>query len=154
MRGWNFYHSSKGRGKGCCLFSRNKIQCSLIGQFSSEDFSLLSMKIYKDIQIYVIYLSQSNNDVKERLWEEIRKLKQKNLHVMIIGDFNIDARNLDLLTNHFIRHNLVQLVKEPTHIEGRIIDHLWVSQNLPKIDLNFHYPYYTQHKSLIIKFEE
>ena len=125
----------------------------MIGQFSTEDFSLLSVTIYTDIQLYVVYLSQANNKVKERVWEKINEFRKKKFHTMIIGDFNLDAREFDVLTKHFIENDMVQLVKEPTHIEGRVIDHLWVSKNFPKLKLNLEYPYYTQHKSLVIKFE-
>ena len=152
MEGWNFYNSSMGRGKGCCVFSKNQVQCTLIGKFATEDFSLLSLKIYERIQLYVIYLSQTNNSVKDRLWEKIRDFRDENLQLMLIGDFNIDARKFDVLTQHFLHNAMIQLVNEPTHIEGRIIDHVWVTKHLMNLHLSFQYPYYTQHKSLIIKF--
>ena len=59
MEEWNFYNSPSGRGKGCCVFSKHQVQCSLIGKFATKDFSLLSLKIYGKIQLYVIYLSQT-----------------------------------------------------------------------------------------------
>ena len=152
MEGWNFYNSPSGRGKGCCVFSKNQVQCTLIGKFATEDFSLLSLKIYERIQLYVIYLSQTNNSVKERLWEKIRDSRDENLQLILIGDFNIDARKFDVLTQHFLHNSMIQLVTEPTHIEGRIIDHVWVTKHLMNLNLSFQYPYYTQHKSLIIKF--
>ena len=123
-----------------------------IAKFAEEDFSLLSLKIFNSIQLYVIYLSQTNNDTKKRLWKKIIEFRDENLHLMIVGDFNIDTENFDVFTQHLINFDLVQLVKEPTHIEGRTIDHLWVSKNLPKIELSYQYPYYTQHKSLLVKF--
>ena len=91
--------------------------------------------------------------MKEKLWEKIKEFRNESLRLMIVGDFNIDSRNFDVLLQHFKQYGLVQLVNEPTHIEGRIIDHLWVSKNLSKLDLKLQYPYYTQHKSLIINLE-
>ena len=152
MEGRNFFHSSKGRGKGCCLFSKVEAECSRIGQFSTEDFSILSVKIYHSIQLYIIYLSQTNNKVKEELWEKIKYLRVNNLELVIIGDFNVDANSSNVVTQNFLNYNLIQLVNEPTHIEGRTIDHLWVSKSLSKLDLSIQYPYYSQHKSLMIKF--
>ena len=125
----------------------------VIGSFATEDFSLISVKIHQDIQLYVIYLSQTNNSEKEKLWEKIKEFRDESLRLMIVGDFNIDSRNFDVLLQHFNQYGQVQLVEEPTHIEVRIIDHLWVSKNLSKLDLALQYPYHTQHKSLIIKFE-
>ena len=81
-------------------------------------------------------------------------MRVKNLPMLMVGDFNIDARDSDVLTQYFMQNNLVQLIEEPTHIEGRIIDHMWVSKNLPKLELTLQYPYYTQHKSFIVKFQQ
>ena len=142
MEGRNFFHSSKGRGKGCCLFSKVEAECSRIGQFSTEDFSILSVKIYHSIQLYIIYLSQTNNKVKEELWEKIKYLRVNNLELVIIGDFNVDANSSNVVTQNFLNYNLIQLVNEPTHIEGRTIDHLWVSKSLSKLDLSIQYPYF------------
>ena len=91
--------------------------------------------------------------MREKLWEKIIEFRYGSLRLMIVRDFNIDSRNFDVLLQHFNNYGLVQLVEEPTHIEGRIIDHLWVSKNLSKLDLALQYPYYSQHKSLIIKLE-
>ena len=65
--GWNFYHSSKGRGKGCCLFYREGIECDLIGHFATDSFSLLSVKMNEATQLFIVYLSQAKNGVKDQL---------------------------------------------------------------------------------------
>ena len=100
-----------------------------------------------------MYLSQGNNFVKESVWKKIEDLRLNELNLMLVGDFNIDARDNDVLLQHFIDNHLVQLVKEPTHFQGRIIDHLWVTKNFQNLKLSFQYPYYTQHKSLIVNFK-
>ena len=100
-----------------------------------------------------MYLSQAKNGVKEQLWRKIKEMRLEGHQMIIVGDFNIEARNTDLLTHYFIQNHLVQLVTEPTHIQGRIIDHLWVSKDLPELEVSYQYPYYTQHKSIIIKFK-
>ena len=151
--GWNFYHSSKGRGKGCCLFYREGIECDLIGHFATDSFSLLSAKINETTQLFIVYLSQAKNGVKEQLWRKIKEMRLEGYHMIMVGDFNIEARNSDLLTHYFIQNHLVQLVTEPTHIQGRMIDHLWVSKNFPKLEVSYQYPYYTQHKSILIEFK-
>ena len=125
---------------------------TFIAKFAKEDFSLHSMKIFNSIQLYVIYLSQTNNDTKKKLSKKIIEYRDESLDLMILGDFNIDTENFDVFTQHLINFDLVQLVKEPTHIEGRTIDHLWVSKSIPKLELSYQYPYYTQHKSLLVKF--
>ena len=73
-------------------------------------------------------------------------------NTIIIGDFNVDEKDDDVLLQHFLANNMVQLVKEPTHIEGRTIDHVWVSKSFSDLNLTLKYPYYTQHKSILIKF--
>ena len=80
---------------------------------------------------------QTNNGTKEKLWKKIIEFRDQNLHLMIVGDFNIDTEDFDVRTQNLINFDLVQLVKEPTHIEEKTIDHLWVSKNLPKLELSY-----------------
>ena len=60
-----------------------------------------------------MYLSQAKNGVKEQLWNEIKEMRLEDYHMIMVGDFNIEARNSDLITHYFIQNNLVQLVIEP-----------------------------------------
>ena len=48
-----------------------------------------------------------HNSAKERLWEKIRDIKDENLQLMLIGDFNIDARKFDVLTQHFLHNAMI-----------------------------------------------
>ena len=105
------------------IFKKSK--CNMIGQFATEDYSLPSVTIFTDIQLYVVYLSEANKKVKERVWKKINEFRKKKFHMMIIRDYNLDAREFDVLTKHLIENDMVQLVKELTHIDGRVIDHLW-----------------------------
>ena len=50
---------------------------------------------------------------------------------IILGDFNVDFQS-DLLVGSFIQSfNFVQPVSEPTHIIGRLIDHVYVNKDFP-----------------------
>ena len=49
---------------------------------------------------------------------------------------------------------LENLVTQPTHDKGRIIDHFYVPKDLKdKFKLTIHSPYYSDHDALCVKFE-
>ena len=55
-------------------------------------------------------------------------------------------------TKYLIDQNFTQLIKEPTHIEGNLLDQAYVKdvkQNL-KYSAETHSKYYTDHKALAV----
>ena len=49
-------------------------------------------------------------------------------------------------------HGLKQIVKEATHIRGRMIDHIYLKNhaNEAVVDLERYSPYYTDHDALLL----
>ena len=45
-----------------------------------------------------------------------------NEKIILCGDFNLDLQNLNKLTELLKRHNLRQMIKDPTHVGGGILD--------------------------------
>ena len=66
-----------------------------------------------DLFIYLIqhFLSMAENDID-----------------VILGDFNINAFTTNNLSDLLCEY--VQIVQEPTHISGSLIDHVYVKQSL------------------------
>ena len=60
--------------------------------------------------------------------------------VIIVGDFNVwaemednvDAKRLAKLMNAY---GLTQLIKEPTHLDGHTLDHLYVNEEQMRIEV-------------------
>ena len=142
--------SSFGRGKGCCLFY-DKGQCyENVKNHSSESFQMIGGLLNNSIQVYVIYISKEAS-----LESVVQILKEwmKSGPKLVIGDFNIEASQINVLSKFMISQGLKQIVKRPTHIAGGIIDHCYISsdmQNSVKID--YFFPYYTDHLAMCLTF--
>ena len=110
------------------------------------------MKIKKDIQLIVIYISNSSRigDVKDIL----EPMFNKDLHQIVLGDFNFDKDEENKLTQFFKSRGMVQLITQPTHIKGRTIDHCYVSQGDLQLDVKVVSPYYTDHSAISLKIVE
>ena len=141
------YASSFGDGKGCCVIVPEETQ--LMGRLSNEYFQVVSF-LKKQFQVIVVYLSKGAN--KSLLAEEIRTLIDPTRPQLVIGDFNFDAKEQNLLVNLFKKQNMVQLINGPTQVAGRTIDHLYVSDQAKEcIEVNIVFKYYTDHAAIQIK---
>ena len=59
------------------------------------------------------------------------------------------------LTNYLQRLGLLQVISQPTHKEGRTLDHLYVPANLKdKVDVKVQFKYFSDHASLQIKLKK
>ena len=51
-----------------------------------------------------------------------------NQHSYLVGDLNFDATGENALTKYLKRLNFIQMVKRATHLDGHILDHVYVPQ--------------------------
>ena len=73
---------------------------------------------------------------------------------ILVGDFNFDAQEENKLTKFLMRKHFEQLINEPTHDKGRMIDHCYVPVSVKdKIQVGTHSPYYTDHDAICISFK-
>ena len=74
--------------------------------------------------------------------------------LMIVGDFNFCyLKNKNNRTKQYLKaKNFSQLISEPTHIEGHLLDHAYLRDKEGKLEAEteVHSKYYTDHKSLSI----
>ena len=72
------------------------------------------------------------------------------MQTIIMGDFNIDF-NGDAKSSYILQDllnfGLCQIIREPTHIEGGLIDHCYVSRNtlVQRLEVTQKSVYYTDH---------
>ena len=102
-------------------------------------------------QLILVYASSSYS--KKELKKDLEKLLLPEMTIIITGDFNFDKKETNALTNFLGTKRMKQLVKWPTHKEGRTIDHLYVSNDV-KVEIIRYSPYYSDHDALCIKFED
>ena len=74
---------------------------------------------------------------------------------LIFGDFNLRSDELSVLSREMTDFGFGQLVKEPTHNQGGIIDHCYTSKNvLPNnVNLSQKAVYYSDHDLLEVQYK-
>ena len=119
-----------------------------MGKISTELFQMLSLKTEDGIQVTTVYLSSGASLADVRKY--VQHIYQPRFPQIILGDFNFDAKESNTLSRYFTEIGLKQLVNRPTHMEGRTIDHVYVSPEL-KCEITFKSPYYSDHVAVCVK---
>ena len=105
--------------------------------------------------LLVLYRSQTGNLKLLKQYLENTYLGDKPL--LVIGDFNLCflKESPIFLKKYFNENSFSQLVNEPTHIEGNLLDqaHMRDTKGKFKCSIEIQSKYYTDHKgiALIIK---
>ena len=136
-----------GEGKGLTTYSKEKIlqQSTLIAKDNS--FSIMKILV-KDVTVISVYLSK---EAKE-LVEIVEFLEQhKTKRCIVLGDFNFNPDKTNILTKKFKEWNYSQQINNPTHRDGNVIDHIYVSEELLEHSVcDLHYVYYSDHQGVCI----
>lgn len=84
--------------------------------FSSSLFSVLLLYRKRTVSLAQFFSNLSNLVAHEQF-------------EIVLGDFNIDAFQTNQALNE-VMLNYVQLVTQPTHLSGSLLDHVYVHKNL------------------------
>ena len=147
---YEVHFNSQGKGKGIAIyFKKNTVRHQ---RDIKEENLQLSKFTYDGFELVVLYRSQ-NADLKH-LAEVLETLLNKEKPVLIEGDFNFCFfENSSNPTKKFLQENeFEQLVQEPTHIEGNLIDHVHVKDRngVDNYKTQLHSKYYTDHKGVAV----
>ena len=99
-------------------------------------------------QLIIVYVSAGC--LFKELVEDIKKLLDPDLTIIVTGDFNFNKTETNALTCFLGAKKLTQVVDWPTHKEGRTIDHVYAPKNA--VQVTRHVPYYSDHDGLCIQF--
>ena len=94
---------------------------------SAEGYSITKMSSDK-LDIFGIYKSKDGNT--RSMIMQLTGLITKNRTTIIGGDFNVCALKnpSNLITEELRKLKFEQIVKEATHINGGLLDHLYIKQ--------------------------
>ena len=147
---FNLQLNSCGRGKGVATYYKG----DLFKHFKDikEDNMQLSKFTSGDLDVISIYHSHHGNF--GILNQKIEDLIDKDKPQLVAGDFNFChmSSSSNPTRRYLSENNFEQLIKEPTHIEGNILDqaHLRdIGGNL-NCTVQLHSKYFTDHKGLAI----
>ena len=105
-----------------------------------------------ELDIIVVYRSQQGN--QKALNDAIDSLTNHKKPELIIGDFNfcyLDKSPI-AVKQHLKGNHFKQLINEPTHIEGNLLDqaHLRDVKGALQCTAEVHSKYFTDHKALAL----
>ena len=157
--GYVSYAASYGRGAGVTVYLKDSIKIVDVRRIVKEEYQLLRLDL-QDTVIIAAYRSPSfktTNNV-QHFSKVILDGTHRSKVNMVCGDMNIPFNPHNpcdnLLTSSLHKQGFVQLVKEATHIEGNILDHVYVRpcKNIKILQplYELHYPYYSDHEAVLV----
>ena len=149
------HFNSVGDGKGIALYYKDNYVH--VSDICTENYQISKLQSDK-YDILCVY--RSSNSIKAKqidFLSDLRRLIFRGRKTFILGDYNFNA--LCPKQNYILRElenwNFIQLVREPTHIQGGLIDHCYMSDNISSssVILSQKSVYYNDHdiNELIIK---
>ena len=138
---YELHLNSNGKGKGLAIYFKKDM---LMHEIDIKDQHIqISKFTSSDLDLIVIYRSQNGN--LKLLTQYFDNLINREKPLLIVGDFNFcflsDYSNA--VTNYLNANSFSQIVEEPTHIEGNLIDqaHLRDMEGTFKCSLEVHSKY-------------
>ena len=115
--------NSRGRGKGIASYYKKKF--THVSNIYGDGFGISKLESER-IDVIGIYRSQGGND-KEMI-EKLMRIVNKEKTTIIGGDMNICLRTHpeNYVTKNLTEFGFQQVVKESTHIDGGVIDHIYI----------------------------
>ena len=119
--------NSGGRGKGLASYYNEKFTHK--EDVKEEGFSI-SMLETKDVDVIGVYRSQDGNT--KCLIEKLGAIIDETKTTVIGGDINICVLSSpnNSITKQMRNKGFTQLVNKATHIEGGLIDHVYLKTNM------------------------
>ena len=142
--------NNRGKGKGIAAYLKSEIFQHTVN--ITEDNMQLSKFTSSTLDIISIYRSQKGNF--NDLNSHINTIQSKDKPLLLIGDFNFCYR--DQKSNpskkYFAKQDFIQLIDEPTHIEGHLLDQAYVRDKKKMLNwtVDVQSKYYSDHKALAI----
>ena len=149
LDGYSEHFNSVGPGKGLAIYFKAETFKHI------EDIKKQKMQLTKmgspDLDVIALYRSEQGNS--SELLEHIIQLIAPDKNTVICGDFNICylATRNNRITKYLEQNGFIQLMKEPTHIQGRLLDHFYFrprQNNDVKTEIFRYSPYYTDHDAI------
>ena len=153
--GKNFDHASIGKGRSCAIFSEISIDPSSQSDISdSMAHAKFQIMVLSDGPVQLVLMYLSKNCPMGEVTNCLEEILSRNFLSIVTGDFNFDAREENSVINFLSMKGFKQLITEPTHDKGRVIDNCYVPITIKdEVQLKIHSPYYTDHDAILHEYE-
>ena len=137
--------NSRGRGKGIASYFNKKF--NHVMNINGDGFGMSKLES-KKIDVIGIYRSQGGNDKK--MIEILKSIVDINKTTIIGGDMNVCVRAHpgNFVTKTITEWGFQQVVTESTHIDGGVIDHIYISLKddfISKWSIDYFPKFYSDH---------
>ena len=140
--------NSNGRGKGIATYFKKHIFKPDMN--INEADMQLSKFTSATLDIIFIYRSQPAN--YEQLNQNIKLMTNNDRPQLVIGDFNFCflLNSSNSTKSYMNEENFVQLIREPTHIEGHLLDQAYLRDTCGDLrcTVELQSKYYTDHMGI------
>ena len=139
-----------GKGKGIATYYR-KDKFRHVANIKKTNIQM--SKFSSDVlDVVVLYRSQEGN--KQEMNQLIKQLENVHIPLLVIGDFNFPymEEGANSTKQLFTANKYSQLIREPTHIEGNIIDQAYFRDEtgLMEITTETQTKYYSDHRGIAV----
>jgi hypothetical protein len=147
------HHASLGRGKGVSLYRPQGNDYHHLISVAEEDYQFVCVIIRKRIQLFLVYIKPNSPlATYSKVANCMNNVMKSCFKILVIGDLNFDKSEVNPLSRLLERIGLTQIVQEPTHEDGRTLDHFYVPNRWKdSINLNVEFKYYSDHAALSIE---
>ena len=103
-------------------------------------------------KIDIINIYRSAEGSKATLIESLKHFIQDGKTTLICGDFNIcgQSEKQDKVLKFIVERGFTKLNDEPTQIQGRQIDHMFINHPTLVRGIERYSPYYSDHDALLL----
>ena len=149
LPGYDLEAINVGQGKGVANYTRHTLLSGPSAAAVSASFQALRTRV-SGVYIITVYRSDGFNipEMALKVQELIDECSEE-ARIVIVGDFNFPGDEVNNFTYVLSRRGFKQIVKEPTHLGGRCIDHCYV-KDPENVQLFQHSVYYSDHNALCV----
>ena len=141
------FYTSFGKGKGVATYSK---KVSMDAASKSERTVQVMKSVFDKIDIINVYRSADGS--RTHLIENLKQLIVQGKTTVIAGDFNICGReeSQDIVLKFIAQNGFTKLNDEPTQIQGRQIDYIFINKPTLVRGIERYSPYYSDHDALLL----
>ena len=147
LPGYNMHFESRGLRKGVVTYFKEEYQVTATINTDLYQVIKVSNNNYHVINVYC-----SKNANKQQLYKDLIALLRGTQLCLIVGDFNENflQEPKPKFVQHMIARKFSQLVNTATHIEGRLLDHVYVQNTRWDFETELNFCYYSDHAAITV----
>ena len=138
---------SCGRGKGIAMYFKEEFQPS--GIINEELYQICRVS-RPDLDVINVYISRGAN--KLNFLKDLGSLAKGSKPCIIVGDFNIDflKNPNETIIKKILSNGFKQMVSDSTHVEGGLLDHVYVRNHTCEYEISVNFPFYSDHGAVSV----